>query len=292
MSSWAKTSLWIVPGLITPGQRIDRRDAVAAFPVGVLLAAERRRAAVRPAHRLGTVVGRVHDDGVVRDAELVELGQQLADHAVMLDHAVGVDPDPGLARDAGRQVGPDVHPGRVEPDEERLVGLVRLVDEAFRGGQELAVRRLHALARERAGVLALLLPPGAEARVGGRLLRRRGVAVQDAARAEARAERRVLRVVLVLRLLLGVEVVEVAEELVEAVHRRDVLVAVAEVVLAELAGGVAERLQQLGDGGVRLAQALGRPGQADLGQAGADRRLPGDEGRRVRPCSSAARTSR
>ena len=42
-----------------------------------------------------------------------------------------------------------------------------------------------------------------------------------------------------LGLLLGVEVVEVAEELVEAVGRRKILVAVAEVVLAELAGGVA-----------------------------------------------------
>ena len=49
----------------------------------------------------------------------------------------------------------------------------------------------------------------------------------------------ILRIVEVLRLLLGVEVVEVAEELVEAVHRRQVLVAVALVVLAELAGGVA-----------------------------------------------------
>ena len=36
-----------------------------------------------------------------------------------------------------------------------------------------------------------------------------------------------------------VEVVEVAEELVEAVHGRQELVAVAQVVLAELAGGVA-----------------------------------------------------
>ena len=58
-----------------------------------------------------------------------------------------------------------------------------------------------------------------------------------------------------LGLLLGVEVVEVAEELVEAVDRRQVLVPVAQVVLAELAGGVAERLEQLGDGRVFLLQA-------------------------------------
>ena len=69
---------------------------------------------------------------------------------------------------------------------------------------------------------------------------------------------RILRVVGQLRLFLGVQVVEVAEELVEAVHRRQVLVAIAEVVLAELAGGVAERLEQLGDRRVLGLQADGR----------------------------------
>ena len=46
------------------------------------------------------------------------------------------------------------------------------------------------------------------------------------------------------RLVLGIEVVEVAEELVEAVDGRQELVAVAEMVLAELAGDVAQRLEQ------------------------------------------------
>jgi hypothetical protein len=39
-------------------------------------------------------------------------------------------------------------------------------------------------------------------------------------------------------------VIEVAEELVEAVVGRKILVPIAEMVLAELAGGVAERLQR------------------------------------------------
>jgi hypothetical protein len=64
---------------------------------------------------------------------------------------------------------------------------------------------------------------------------------------EALFESRVLGIVLVLRLLLGVEVVEVAEELVEAVVGRQVLVTVPEVILAELRGRVAERFEQLGD---------------------------------------------
>jgi hypothetical protein len=48
-------------------------------------------------------------------------------------------------------------------------------------------------------------------------------------------------------------VVEVAEELVEAVVRRQVLVAVAEVVLAELAGGVAEALSRTAMVGSRVS---------------------------------------
>jgi hypothetical protein len=95
---------------------------------------------------------------------------------------------------------------------------------------ELLVAGLHALLGQRAGVLDALgavgVRPGAD----------------DAAGTEPLAEVRELlgrRVVGVLGLLLGVEVVEVAEELVEAVGGGEELVAVAEVVLAELAGRVA-----------------------------------------------------
>ena len=56
-----------------------------------------------------------------------------------------------------------------------------------------------------------------------------------------------------------------------------IFVAVAEVVLAELAGGVAQRLEQLGDGRVFLLQADRGARHADLGEAGADRVLAGDE---------------
>ena len=106
--------------------------------------------------------------------------------------------------------------------------------------------------------------------------------MDHAARAEVLAEVRELllgRVVVLLGLLLGVEVVEVAEELVEAVHGRQELVLVAEVVLAELAGGVALRLERGGDRRVLGPQADVGAGHADLGQAGAVRVLAGDERR-------------
>jgi hypothetical protein len=94
-----------------------------------------------------------------------------------------------------------------------------------------------------------------------------------------------VRVVELLGLFLGVEVVKVAEELVEPVHRRQMFVLVAEVVLAELPGRIAKRLEQLGDGGI-----VGRPsdvsaGHADLAHAGAVDALPTDE-RRAAGCAA------
>jgi hypothetical protein len=75
-------------------------------------------------------------------------------------------------------------------------------------------------------------------------------AVQHASGSEALLELRVLRIVRVFRLFLRIKVIEVAEELVEAVRRRQELVLVAQMVLAELAGRGAQRLQQVRDGRV------------------------------------------
>ena len=114
------------------------------------------------------------------------------------------------------------------------------------------------------GVLDPLLADAARTRLLRRVVLVGRPGVDDAARPEALAEVREVvrrRVVRELGLLLGVEVVEVAEELVEAVHGRQELVQVAEVVLAELPGRVAERLQQLGDRRVLGLQA-DRPSRA------------------------------
>ena len=130
-----------------------------------------------------------------------------------------------------------------------------------------------------AGVLdALLSRRGRTRGVLGRVVLLGGPRMHDAARPEALLEFRVLRVVGVLRLFLGVQVVQVAEELVEPVDRGQELVLVSEVILAELAGGIAQRLEQVGDRRVLRSQALVGARQPHLGQPRADRRLPGDEG--------------
>src|SRR5262249_46301527 len=87
----------------------------------------------------------------------------------------------------------------------------------------------------------------------------------------------VFRIVGILRFFLGVQVIEVAEKLIEAMVGGQELVLVAQMVLAELTGDVALRLQQLGDGAVVRPQSLIRTWQADLRQASADGRLAGDK---------------
>src|SRR5262249_29798273 len=151
-------------------------------------------------------------------------------------------------------VRPDVDGRRVEPAEERLVALRHAVNPLEGLVEDLLVEGLHALAGERAGVLDLLLADLAELPVHRAVVLVGGPGVEPAARAELLLVVRILLagIVELLRLLFGVQVIEVAEPLVEAVRRRQELVAVPEVVLAELAGGVADRLEHLGEGGILL----------------------------------------
>ncbi len=139
----------------------------------------------------------------------------------------------------------DMHSGRIEPAEERLSGLLVLIDEIHRGAQELPVDRLHAPFVERSSVLNFLLAYPAKARVFGRVIRVARDASKHAARTEFGAELRVFRVVGVFRLLFGIEVIEIAEEFIKSVHGRQEFIAVAKMILAELTGSVAVRLEQL-----------------------------------------------
>ena len=73
--------------------------------------------------------------------------------------------------------------------------------------------------------------------------------------------------------------IEVAQELIEPVHCRKRLVAIADVVLAELPRCITEVFEQAADRGIQLAHAHRRAGKADLGQAAADTMLAGQERR-------------
>jgi transposase len=90
------------------------------------------------------------------------------------------------------------------------------------------------------------------------------------------------RIVRAFRILLGVQVIEIAEELVEAVGGRQELVQITEVVLPELPCRIAERLERLRDGRVFSLQADRRGRHADLRQAGAIDALSRNERRPAR----------
>ena len=150
-------------------------------------------------------------------------------------------------------------------------GLGLAGDEVLGGGHRFVVDRLHPLLGQRAEVLDGLAALAV------------GLALQHAARAEllqeglAVGQFHVPRVVALFRLFFGVEVIEAAEEFVEAVHRRQMFVAVALVVLAELARGVALALEDRGHRHVGLLPAFLRAGHADLGHAAANRNAAADE---------------
>ena len=214
----------------------------------------------------------------------VEKVERLADVLVMVDHRVVIGRLPAsrlpLALGLGMREG--VHVGRIEPDEERLARVVRLLHEFLGARDEVVVAGLHALPRERAGVLDFLLADPAPARLDGRIVGVRREGVHDAARPERLVKVRkllLIGIVVRFRLFLGVEVVEIAVELVEAVVGRQHRVEIAEMVLAELAGRVALVLERGGDGDEFLVHADRRAGNADLREAGAIDALPGDEGR-------------
>ena len=218
------------------------------------------------------IVRGVDHDGVVTDAEIVDSLENRSDRRVVLDHAVGVF---GPGRQSGRAamdsayMRAEVHPGRIEPAEEWRVGLRLTLHEIDGGSRCFVVDRFHPFLGERAGVLDGLLADLAPARMFGRIVAIRRLATQHAPWADRLPERGIVRIKAVLRIFFGVEVVEIAEEFVEAMDGRQIFIAVAEVVLAELAGGVTKRLQQLCDGRVSRLQTHGRAGNAHLRKAGA-----------------------
>ncbi|MCY1408761.1 hypothetical protein D9M71_240890 [compost metagenome] len=79
------------------------------------------------------------------------------------------------------------------------------------------------------------------------------------------------------RVFHGVKVIEITEELVKAVHGGQKLVQVAQVVFAELAGGIAHGLEYGGNGDCLGRNTDWRAGLANGGHAGTDWQLAGDE---------------
>src|SRR3954468_6729814 len=72
------------------GPAAHARHPITSLPIGVLLIPEWRHRGIWPRKHIRTVVGAVHDKGVVGDAGIVERLQYGADVLVMIDHHVVV----------------------------------------------------------------------------------------------------------------------------------------------------------------------------------------------------------
>ena len=131
------------------------------------------------------VVGGVHDDRVLGDAELVEQAEQITDEVVVIEHRVVILrlPAPGPANALGFGMGAEMHVGGVEPDEERGLRLVLALMKSTAASRNSSSTGLHPLLGQRAGVLDALGAVGV------------GPGVQHAARPELLPERRVFRIV-------------------------------------------------------------------------------------------------
>src|ERR1700680_3721744 len=119
--------------------------AKCAFPIGILLVAKGRYPSVGPGVHVRTVVGAVHDDGVVGDAEVIELFEEFADDLIVLDHYVMIFglPATRLANDFGFGVSAEVHMGGVEPNEEGHVRFDLALDKSLSFSDDLVVDRPH-----------------------------------------------------------------------------------------------------------------------------------------------------
>jgi hypothetical protein len=143
-----------------------------------------------------------------------------------------------------------MHPAWIEPHKEGLLVAVCPIDEIRRSCQEFLVDCFHALFGERTSIFALLLTPGTEPGIVARRVGRDCSALHHATRPKLRLERWILRIVRIFRFIFGIQMIEVAEELVETMHGGQEFIAIPEMILAELSGRVSLWLQKLGDGGV------------------------------------------
>src|ERR1700730_12434655 len=123
-------------------------------------------------------------------------------------------------------------------------------------GKQFFFRSFHALTCEWSGVLDGLFAHTAEAWIFCWVILIAGFAVQQAARTKLCIEFRSFRIVRIFRLLFGIEVIEIAIKLIEAMYCRQVFIAIAKMILADLRGGITASFEQLCNGWVFVLYSL------------------------------------
>src|SRR5262245_33536270 len=101
--------------------------------------------------------------------------------------------------------------------------------------------------------------------------------MQNPSRTILLLELRILRIEVAFRLSLGVEVIQIAEELVESVLRRQMPVPITQMILAELTRRIPLRLQHIRYGRHPIRDAVRISRHADGEQSGTERLLTQNE---------------
>src|SRR5215470_11083327 len=134
-----------------------------------------------------------------------------------------------------------MHASGIKPEEERLAVVLRLLNEFHSVAENFVVYRFHPLGTELSCVFNLLVADLPPARLNRGVINVRRPAMNHVAGADRLFRR--WWIVGMAGVLHGIQMVEIPEELIEAVHRWQELVQIAEVVLAKLTGSIAHRLK-------------------------------------------------
>lgn len=260
------------------GPTHKRRYAECAFPVGVLLVPEGCSSAVRLGVVVRSIVGRVQHNRVVGDLQFIDQVEQLANMHIMLNHAVVV-----LVRVWASEVlmllfdmRAEVHSCCIPPAEKGFAFLMFPLDESLSLGKSLFVNRFHSFLGQWAGVFDRL-PTFCI-----------GLASQDATRTELLPERlsvcqhQIAGVITILWLFFGVEVIQISEELIKAMHGWRMLVEISLMVLSKLICRIALALQNGGHRDVNFLPSLRSVWHTNFGHASSHGNVPADECRASR----------
>ena len=167
----------------------------------------------------------------------------------------------GLAANTVLEVEEYMQASGTVPKEEWFLVFCFAVEEIERLSDDLIIERLHSLRGQRAFILRWT--------VGGTR--------NHSARIKLLTKLGISRAIRVFQIFVAIQMVKIAEILVETVTVRQVFFKIAQVVLAILGGGIALGLEDFGESNVFLLQPGRRTWRADGCQTGTNGKLSGQK---------------
>src|SRR6185503_15815701 len=202
----------------------------------------------------------------------------------MIDHRVVIGrlPSAGLAQARWLGVGTEMHVGRIQPAEPGVARRGLFLNPVLGRGNKLIITSFHPLLCERSSILDFLFADTTIPLIDRGIIGVGGPAMENAARCEFFVEFGEIffgRPIWEFRFLFGIQVIEIAEEFMKPVNRRQVFVSISQMIFAELSSGVSQRLQKFRYGCILAFDTNSRPRNADFGETGSKAALSRNERR-------------